>query len=246
MTSPPRVHCGPAGRRLYAIGDIHGRLDLLDALLGRIEDQCAAAAPPAPPTLVFLGDLIDRGPDSSGVVDRLRGGPPTDGPLAGGAWVALMGNHESFLLGSLTDATMIDPWRSNGGDATIRSYLGDATESDDPAHLMRRLRAAVPDAHRDFLAGLPLWYAAGEYLFVHAGLRPGLPLHRQDPEDLIWIREPFLSWRRSFGPMVVHGHTPVATPEFHSNRIAIDTRAWRSGHLTALAIEGERRWVLVT
>jgi diadenosine tetraphosphatase ApaH/serine/threonine PP2A family protein phosphatase len=148
MISPPRVPCGPAGRRLYAIGDIHGRLDLLDALLGRIEEECAATPP--------------------------------------------------------------------------------------------------PDSHRDFLAALPLWYAAGEYLFVHAGLRPGLAIEHQDPEDLLWIREPFLSWRPSFGPIVVHGHTPVATPEIHPNRIAIDTRAWRSGHLTALAIEGERRWFLAT
>jgi serine/threonine protein phosphatase 1 len=244
-TSPSDLARGPAGRRLYAVGDIHGRLDLLDTLLGLIGAECTARPPATPPTLVFLGDVIDRGPESARVIERLRRGPAAGEPLAGSTWVTLCGNHETYLRDALSDPAVVEPWLANGGRTTIRAYLGE-DGPDDPAAISCRLRRAVPAEDVAFLATLPLCYAFGDYLCVHAGLRPGVAPDRQAPFDLLWIREPFLSWGGPLGAVVVHGHTPVAAPEIRANRIAIDTAAWKTGRLTALAIEEDRRWLLAT
>ncbi len=220
-----------------AIGDVHGcgsQLALLhDAILA-----AAAAGPWRRRVLVYLGDYVDRGPDSAGVVEALAAGP-----LAGFEAVHLRGNHEALLQGFL-DGEEAWPWLDNGGVATCRSY---GLEPDverrmggDEA-LRRALRAALPASHRRFLDRLVLTHAEGDYLFVHAGLRPGLPLAHQEARDLLWIRGAFLRSEADFGALVVHGHTPTEWPEVRPNRIGIDTGACYGGALTALVLEGAAR-----
>jgi serine/threonine protein phosphatase 1 len=239
-TSPPR---GKAGCRAYAIGDIHGRLDLLDALLGRIERDIAARA--ARRTfIVFLGDLIDRGPDSAGVVERLRTYRPE-----GATPIFLGGNHEEVLLRILAGERKILPkWLKVGGAQCVRSY---GIDPDALSKLSEPLAIAtvqqhVPDEHRDFLESFGDTFSFGDYLFVHAGIRPGVGLDDQTRMDLRWIREPFLSDAKEHGCVVVHGHTIVPQVEERHNRIAIDTGAYLSGILTALGIEDRQRWVVAT
>jgi len=241
--APSRV---PSGARVYAVGDIHGRLDLLEQLLAIIGDDVAAGAP-GRPTIVFLGDMIDRGPHSRQVVERIAAGPPAAGPLAGAGWVALVGNHEDYMLRFLADPAVAPSWLRNGGLATIRSYAGGDPPGDDPTTLRDTLDRALPSDHLRFLGQLPAAHVEGDYLFVHAGVRPGVALARQECADLLWIREPFLGSAEPFGKMVVHGHTVVPEPDIRPNRIAIDTGAWRTGRLTALALEGaERRFLTAT
>jgi serine/threonine protein phosphatase 1 len=234
---------GKAGRRAYAIGDIHGRLDLLDLLLDRIEADMAAR-PHKKTFIIFLGDLIDRGPDSAGVVERLRTyRPPFATP------VFLAGNHEEVLLRMLTGEKGILPsWLKFGGADCAQSYgLEPASlRALDEEAALQLLQAKVPRAHVDFLKTFADTFRFGDYLFVHAGIRPGVSLEEQDRFDLRWIREPFLNDAKEHGFVVVHGHTIVARVEERANRIAIDTGAYRSGVLTALAIEDERRWYLST
>ncbi len=223
----------PPGRRVYAIGDIHGRADLLDAMLALIADD----AGDVPATLVFLGDYVDRGPDSAAVIARLLGGLPE-----GWEGVALMGNHERLMLDCWTgDRKAAAIWRGNGGDATLASY--GIVPGDDVA---AALDAHVPPAHLAFLRALPLMHRIGDYLFVHAGIRPGVALDRQDPRDLMWMREPFLSSEADHGAVVVHGHSPGVEPCVRPNRIGIDTTAFASGVLTCLALEKGRRKFLAT
>jgi serine/threonine protein phosphatase 1 len=217
----------PAGQRLYAIGDVHGCDRQLAALHAAIAADIAAA-PPAAVTLIHLGDYVDRGPGSADVLERLR--RPL--PLPGAAVVTLVGNHEAMLL----DACAPDAhpgalpfWLENGGAATLRSYGGSVEDA--PWEL-------VPEAHLALLRACPLSFAAGDYLFVHAGVRPGVPLDRQDPFDLIWIREPFLSFSGPLDRIIVHGHTPVLEPEIRPHRIGIDTGACYGGPLTCLVLEG--------
>ncbi len=250
------VGCGgaqvPAGSRIYAIGDIHGRRDLLDEILRLIgrdagEPRWAGETVPQRWVVVFLGDYVDRGPDSRGVVERILAGPPGRGPLAAADWVALRGNHEDYMLRFLSDVSVGAAWCYNGGLDTVRSYAGalpDGAEGD-MAALQLRLARAVPPAHLRFLARLPLWHAEGDYLFVHAGLRPGIAISLQDPLDLLWIRDEFLHSGASFGKVVVHGHSVTSVPEIRANRIGIDTGAYHSGLLTALVLEGDDRRFLV-
>jgi diadenosine tetraphosphatase ApaH/serine/threonine PP2A family protein phosphatase len=239
----PRACAVPAGRRIYAIGDIHGRLDLLDALLGMIDADDRARGPAAASELIFLGDLIDRGPDSYGVVERLMALGATR-PVR-----YLMGNHEEVLLRAMDgDVKALRFLIRIGGRETLLSY--GVSESDyrglDYDELLALARSKFPAAHRAFLASFEKWIEVGDYLFVHAGLRPGVAVADQSTGDLRWIRDDFLSHRDSFGKMVVHGHSISDDIDERPNRIGIDTGAFASGRLTAIGLEGGERWYLST
>jgi serine/threonine protein phosphatase 1 len=233
---------GAAGHRAYAIGDVHGRLDLLDGLLEQIDCDHRARGGGAKPLLVFLGDLMDRGPHSSQVVERVR-----SGALPGFRTVALLGNHEEVLLRLLDgEEGLLRQWFRFGGLECLASYGPDAWALlAMPEHTaLQLIRQAIPAEHQAFLRELGDSFRFGDYLFVHAGIRPGVPLDRQSPIDLRWIRQPFLGDRRDHGMMVVHGHTISDAIDEQINRIGIDTGAVHHGVLTALAIEGEQRWFL--
>ena len=233
----------PDGRRIYAIGDIHGRLDLLDELLARIADD-ETTRPPASTTLVFVGDLIDRGADSAGVVERLR--------LlreSGADARFLLGNHEEvFLLALAGDERATRLFCRIGGRETLLSYGldADAYEALDHAGVIERLQALVPAAHRDFLTGFEDMIVEGDYAFVHAGVRPGIALSAQRTDDLRWIREPFLDHGGLLDKVIVHGHTIRPEVEMLPHRIGIDTGGYATGRLTALGLEGAARWLLST
>ena len=223
--------------RCYAVGDIHGRLDLLDRLLALIaRDHAKAGGGPA--ELVFLGDYVDRGPASAGVVERLA---TLAADLAPGLKpVFLRGNHEALMLDFLAHGRRAEAWLNNGGGATLASYGVAIDEDADKASLAataRRFRAVLPASHRAFLEGLALHHSVGPYLFVHAGLRPGRALAEQDEEDLIWIRGPFLDASEPFEKFVVHGHTISAAPDLRANRLGLDTGAFCTGCLTAAILD---------
>lgn len=229
----------PESMRVYAIGDIHGRADLLRAMHRAILQDVADAAAERR-VVVYLGDYIDRGPNSRETVDLL-----IEQPLPGFDAVHLLGNHEAFLLRFLEERTVAALWLRNGGHATCFSYGVDPAAPPEGADYLDWLQGSldglVPEAHRKFFAALRLSHVEGDYLFVHAGIRPGVPVDGQDPDDLLWIREPFLSSGRDFGKIVVHGHTPTDQPEQRANRIGIDTGAVYGGKLTALVLEGDGR-----
>ena len=232
---------GPPSLRAYGIGDVHGRLDLLRDLMDRI-DRDNADRPPAKTFIILVGDLVDRGPDSKGVIDYLlhRSERPE-------AMVILKGNHEEMFLRVLDgEEEVVDDWLSYGGYECAESYgiSQGSTLNSTPAQIIERLKAAVPPAHRRFLAGMADSFRFGDYLFVHAGIRPGIPMEDQAGKDLRWIREGFLDDSTDHGLVVIHGHTIVDGPEQHPNRIAIDTGAYRGGALTAIGLEGPRRWFL--
>ena len=237
----PRV---PDGVRVYAIGDIHGRADLLADMMQRIMRDSNAAPPVRETILVFVGDYVDRGGDSAGVLDqlvRLKGEERFTTHL-------LKGNHEVMFLDFLADASVFFQWEANGGVTTLESYDIDvaAAPEDSPERLRHMALEAIPDAHLKLLRGLETSVVVGDYMFVHAGVRPGVPLDAQLERDLIWIREPFLDFEGDLGKFVIHGHTPVAEPDIRVNRIDIDTLAWRSGTLTALVLKGADRRFLQT
>ncbi len=244
MSPVPQASVG-ADTLVVAIGDIHGCLDRLTKLHQRIEDA-AARSKATHRRIVYLGDYIDRGPDSRGVIDSLVERPPE-----GFEPVFLKGNHEQAMLEFLGGGPG-GTWLLNGGAAACRSYgvevedLPRAIESENAKKLRRRLHSTVPASHRAFLAGLKLAHREGDYLFVHAGVRPGVGLEEQEPTDLLWIRGPFLESDEDFGAIVVHGHTPTKRAEIRPNRIGIDTGACYGGALTALMLEGERRSFLET
>lgn len=222
----------PEGLRVYAVGDIHGCADQLDALHALIAED-AARAPEQRRVIVYLGDYVDRGPDSQGVVERLLL-PPRFGAEA----VHLAGNHEAMMLDALArpdDDAALSLWTDNGGAVALASWGIDAYGTD-PASWA----AAIPAAQLAFLRQLRRRASFGGYLFVHAGVRPNVPLEAQDPDDLLWIREPFLSSTADFGAVVVHGHTPGRDVVIRKNRIGLDTGAVFGGKLTCAALWADR------
>lgn len=230
----------PDGERVYAVGDVHGCADQFEALLAAIDADDAARGP-ADTTLVLLGDLVDRGPDTRGVVERAMR------LTASPRFALLKGNHEEMLLRAATGhRPSLQLFNRYGGRETLISYGVDPAAYDEASfeELEALIVGAVPAAHRAFLdAGRP-HLTIGDYLFVHAGIRPGVPLAEQVGADLRWIRDPFLGHRGPHGSMVVHGHTITAEPDVQPNRIGIDTGAYAGGLLTAIGLEGEERWFL--
>ncbi|MFC7472764.1 metallophosphoesterase [Dankookia sp. GCM10030260] len=220
----------PPGHRVYAIGDVHGCDDQLASLHAMVAADLAAR-PVAAPLLLHLGDYVDRGPASAGVVARLAGGSP----LPGVPVVNLMGNHERTMLDALHgERAAVTDWRISGGREALASWGLDA--DGDPA----LWGAGIPAAHLDFVRGLALHHRLGGYLFVHAGLRPGLAFEDQSPDDLIRIRHAFLNSDADFGAVVVHGHSPTRGPVVKANRIGIDTGAVFGRELTCLVLEDDR------
>jgi serine/threonine protein phosphatase 1 len=236
---PPQ---GAGGWRAYAIGDVHGRLDLLDGLLRQIEKDHSARGKSAKALLVFLGDLIDRGPQSSEVLERVR-----SEVMPSFQTVVLAGNHEEMMRRVLDgDLELLRKWLRFGGAECLASYGINPSELLAlPQHAwIPELRSKIPKEHQALLRELEDSISFGDYLFVHAGIRPGIPLERQSASDLRWIREPFLADRRDHGVVVVHGHTISIGVDEQINRIGIDTGAYQTGVLSALAIEGSDRWFL--
>lgn len=238
-----KIPSTPSGGRAYAVGDIHGRLDLLDRLLAAIE-QDIARRPARDILLIFLGDLIDRGPDSRGVVERLR---TYRHDKLRACFVA--GNHEEVLLRLLSgECGLLQSWLQYGGAECARSY------GCDPATLagcseqsaLAMIKEAIPAEHVQFISDFADTLSFGDYLFVHAGIRPGLDLSLQSQSDLRWIRSQFLEYKGDHGFVVVHGHTISDGIDERPNRIGVDTGAYRTGILSAVALEGEERWTLDT
>jgi len=230
----------PDGIRIYAVGDVHGRADLLDQLLSRI-DADLSRYPGCRAVHVFLGDYIDRGPSSRAALDRLIERGRTH------EVVFLKGNHESFVFEFLKDPAILGDWRQLGGLATLMSYGLKASINANAAEqveLAKAFDASLPDHHRQFLGGLQTSFTCGDFFFVHAGVKPGIPLTQQREEDLLWIRDDFLLCEEDFGKVVVHGHTPVRDPDIRQNRINIDTGAYATGRLTCLIIENDEIFVL--
>jgi len=233
----------PPGERVYAIGDVHGCLSLVDTLLAAIAADRATRAP-ANTTLIFLGDLVDRGPESAAVLERLRQFDQPDMRLR-----ILKGNHEEIFLKALDgDDKSLRLFCRIGGRETIESYGMSEEEYNrlGYAELLAAMQRLVPAAHRDFVDGFEDMIAIGDYLFVHAGVRPEVALEEQRPADLRWIRDPFLDYPRPLEKMIVHGHTVTEAPEMRAHRIGIDTGAYQSGVLTAIGLEDGERWVLDT
>ncbi len=231
--------------RTYAIGDIHGHLDKLVDLHEVIARDMANHGP-AP--IVHVGDLVDRGPNCRGVIDYL-----SQGIAAGADWVVLKGNHDRMFTGFLRDPSWQDPGLRTdlsylhpkiGGAATLSSY-GVASPGDRPlAPVHADAVAAIPAAHRDFLDNRPTWHQRGEVVFVHAGIRPGVPIAQQTEDDLVWIRKPFLEETRDHGALIVHGHTAIDRPTHYGNRVNIDSSVAYGGPLSAIVIEGRKVWDL--
>ena len=234
----------PPGLRVYAIGDVHGRLDLLDDLLGQIEADERRRDRVDASWLVFLGDLVDRGPDSSGVVERVR-------QLAAARPTVrcLMGNHEEIMLAALAgDTRALRLFCRVGGRETLISYGLDPSiyERADYEEIGDALTRLVPVVHRQFLSAAEDMLVLGDYAFVHAGLRPGVAIEDQRGADLRWIREGFLDHRGGFGKHVVHGHTVSTEVEATPFRTGIDTGAYASDRLSAVGLEGSAAWVIQT
>jgi len=231
----------PAGKRLYAIGDIHGRLDLFTSLVQTIEKDDRERGS-ADTTIILLGDLIDRGPNSARVIGSAR------------AWAKarkvrfLSGNHEEMFLLSFYKVGALKSLLQFGGDQTLASYGISLArqESASMEELQQMLHGLVPKEDREFLSKFETMITVGDYLFVHAGIRPKTPVAEQAGYDCRWIREPFLSHAGDFGYTVVHGHTVTDEVEIRPNRIGIDTGAFASGKLTALCLEGTERWFIQT
>lgn len=242
--SPPasRVSCSiPEGQRVYAIGDIHGRDDLFARMIDMIRADHAERGA-AEVTLILLGDLVDRGPDSAQVIERaMRLGDEFPGMRL------LIGNHEECFLAALTgDVRRVRYFMRIGGEATVRSYWRDDASFEKASFedVAARLPELVPAAHVDFLGRGEDMIEIGDYAFVHAGVRPGVPLEKQALSDLRWIRDEFLDHLGDHGKIIVHGHSITAAPDEQANRIGVDVGAFQSGTLAGLGLEGSRRWFL--
>jgi serine/threonine protein phosphatase 1 len=240
---PPRNWRAPDGLRIYAIGDIHGCRRELDILIAKIEAD-NAARPPARTQIIFLGDLADRGPDSRGVIERLMQLAEARDNVR-----FIFGNHEELLILAWEgNKRALGLFNRVGGRETMHSYgvsddIYDAATLDDLGEIVA---SYIPAAHIEFLRGFEDWIVAGDYLFVHAGVRPGASIEEQEASDLRWIRREFTEHRGDFGHMVIHGHTITEAVDAQPNRIGIDTGAFATGRLTAIGIEGEDRWFLST
>ena len=239
-TSQPEI---PEGRRVYAVGDIHGRADLLDELIALIEEDERTRGP-AQTTLIFLGDIVDRGPASAAVVQRLMDLAATRDDVR-----FLLGNHEEIFLGALDgEPKALRLFCRIGGRETVISYGMEPSEYErlDYEELVHRLGDLVPPPHRAVLSAFEDMIVIGDYAFVHAGVRPDTPLDQQRTSDLRWIRDPFLDHRSALEKTIVHGHTMTDEIEQRGHRIGIDTGAYASGRLTALGMEGAATWSLQT
>lgn len=226
----------PAGRRVYAIGDIHGRADLLIRLLEDLRRDAQGGEFDGRPILIFLGDYIDRGFQSRDVIDILL-----SDAVSPFETYFLKGNHEAAMLQFLSDPSIGPRWAEYGGAETLVSYgiqpPRTRTSLDDWSRASEELKQVLPHTHFHFLSNLNLSVRIGDYLFVHAGVRPGVPLDQQSEQDMLWIREDFLGDRKPLGAVVVHGHTPTAAPHRDSRRVGLDTGAYLSGRLTAARFE---------
>jgi serine/threonine protein phosphatase 1 len=225
----------PQGLRVYAVGDVHGRADLLVELFAGIDADLEANRTPHA-IQIFLGDYIDRGPASRAVLDLLVARSRRH------ETIFLKGNHEVLIEQFIRRPESLATWRQVGGIQTLLSYGISPSFNPDMAEqsaLARRLASVLPPAHTQFLGSLRRSFSCGDFFFVHAGVRPGVPLSQQTDEDLFWIRDKFLKCPEKFEKIIVHGHTPVAEVEFHSNRINIDTGAFATGRLSCLRIEAD-------
>lgn len=228
----------PVGVRAYIIGDIHGMVDLLRSLHARIRDDASSLPADTRKFLIYIGDYVDRGYESRAVVDLAL-----QADFSGFEKTFLKGNHEEMLLKFLEDPAAGPAWLSIGGDATLLSYgvsvLPDSPVQDRFLEIQRQAMEGIPAEHRAFFDNLKLSFELGDYLFVHAGIVPGVALERQSPEDLLWIREEFLASKKSHGKIIVHGHSPTPEPQVKPNRIGIDTGAYYTKRLTCLVLEGQ-------
>jgi serine/threonine protein phosphatase 1 len=229
----------PAGVRIYAVGDIHGRLDLLEKLLARINADIALR-PTERPVYVFLGDYIDRGSSSRETIDRLIEHGATHES------VFLKGNHELIAIKCLSDPSVFDQWLRLGGLETLVSYGVPPEILANGTQIAAAFHDALPKTHLRFFRDLQKSFVCGDFFFAHAGVKPKVDLSRQKESDLLWIRGEFLSSNEDFGKVIVHGHTPTREIEVGPNRINIDTGAFVTGRLTCLAIEGESLSVIDT
>ncbi len=228
----------PQGRRVYAVGDIHGRADLLVRLMEDLRRDVAQGGFEGRPILIFLGDYVDRGFQSREVIDVLL-----SDLLSPFETYFLKGNHEAAMLQFLTDPSIGPRWAEFGGAETLVSYgvrpPRTRTSLEDWGRASEELQAVLPASHLHFLSNLDLSVRLGDYVFVHAGVRPGVPLDQQSEYDLLWIRDEFLVDRKPLGAVIVHGHTPTSAPHRDSRRVGIDTGAYLSGRLTAARFEHE-------
>ena len=238
LKAKPR-HAMPEGTRVYAVGDVHGCLDALNRLLDAIDEDLTQSEVQS--HLIFLGDLVDRGPHSAGVIDRI-----VKGALPAHRWDCLMGNHEEVMLDCYEGRReTFDLWLRYGGVQTLESYgLRTADILAPEFDVAAAMQAVIPAEHVQFLNSLKNYVQLGDYLFVHAGIRPGVPPAEQSSRDLRWIRTGFLDDTSEHGLMVVHGHTIVREVEFRKNRIAVDTGCYLSGQLSALVLESDSTRVL--
>jgi serine/threonine protein phosphatase 1 len=227
----------PEGTRVYCVGDIHGCDDLLGKMAERVKTDMESLSFDRVVT-VFLGDYIDRGLGSARVLERLsRSEWPTE-------LIALAGNHEEFLLAFLEDDRALEAWRNLGGLETLYSYgvnVGSAMAGRDFKRIQAEFASLLPEHHRHFLKTLTVSATVGDYFFCHAGVRPGVPLERQDRNDLLNIRDQFVFSEIEHGKLVVHGHTPSVAPEIRLNRIGIDTAAYATGCLTCVVLENDHK-----
>lgn len=224
----------PDGVRIYALSDIHGCAHLLTQML-RVIDADLAHSRPRHAIEVFMGDYVDRGPDTRLTLDILIERSRR------GNTVFLKGNHEALLVNVMEDPSLFGEWLRVGGAQTLMSYgLSPDARQDEPASLLRELLRAMPPEHVEFLDSLRLSFTCGDFFFVHAGVRPGVPIAEQQEADLLWIRDEFLESDERFSKYIVHGHTPVRAAELRDNRANIDTGAYATGNLTLMSIQGSR------